>query len=61
LETQGLKHINVMYAYYGVVRAQHKGDNTESEEDDFRSEFHRNGNRKGFNDTKWKRNYSGVV
>jgi len=33
----------------------------ESEEDDFRSEFCRNLNRKGFKDTKWKRHYSEVV
>ena len=33
----------------------------ESEEDDFRSEFHGNRNRKGFKDTKWKNNYYGMV
>jgi len=33
----------------------------ESEEDDFRSEFHGNGNRWGFKDTKWKSNYYGMV
>jgi hypothetical protein len=30
----------------------------ESEEDDFKSEFARNSNPKGFNDTRSKRNYS---
>ena len=29
----------------------------ESEEDDFKSEFARNSNPKGFKDTKWKSNY----
>jgi hypothetical protein len=33
----------------------------ESEEDVFRSECHRNRNRKGFNDTKWKSNYYGMA
>jgi hypothetical protein len=33
----------------------------ESEEDNFRSEFHRNRNGKRFKDTKWKRNYSEVA
>jgi glutamine amidotransferase/cyclase len=33
----------------------------ESEENDFRREFHRNGNCKGFKDTKWKSNYYGMV
>ena len=33
----------------------------ESEEDDFRSEFHRNRNRKGFKDTRSKDNYSEIV
>jgi len=33
----------------------------ESEKDYFKSQFHRNSNRKGFNDTKLKRHYSLVV
>ena len=33
----------------------------ESEEDYFRNEFSRNSNPKGFKDTKWKRNYYGMV
>jgi len=33
----------------------------ESEEDGFRSEFHRNSKPKGFKDTKWKRHYPEVV
>jgi len=33
----------------------------ESEEDDFRSEFDRNHDQKGFKDTKWKSNYYGMV
>ena len=33
----------------------------ESEEVDFRSEFHRNSSPKGFKDTKWKHDYLGVV
>jgi len=52
---------------YGTKYSQHNLTNSirvtihESEEDDFKSEFHRNCNRKGFNNTKLKRRYSGVV
>ena len=52
---------NGMYEYYGEISTKNGVTIHESEEDDFRSEFHRNRNRKGFKDTRLKRHYSEVI
>jgi len=49
------------FEFIGILILNGRVTIHESEEDDFRSEFHRNRDRKGFKDTKWKRHYSEVV
>jgi len=54
-------HIFGILHYFLLLEVSHGVTIVESEEDDFRSEFHRNSNPKGFKDTRSKHKYYEVV